>query len=80
MNRESVYPLTLAQADAENRPMYLEASTKRNSEYYARFGFKVERPVVFDNSPEPITMYIMVREPQAPRQSCGPAVMAAVKF
>ncbi|RSL50452.1 hypothetical protein CEP54_011914 [Fusarium duplospermum] len=70
----------VAKADAENRPMYLEASTKRNSEYYAKFGFKVKRPVVFENSPEPITMYIMVREPQAPRQSCGPAVMATVKF
>ncbi|KAF4467616.1 hypothetical protein FALBO_5503 [Fusarium albosuccineum] len=70
----------VAKADAENRPMYLESSTERNNAYYAKFGFEVKRDVVFERSPEPIRMYIMVREPQAPRSACGPAVISAVKF
>lgn len=59
--------------------MYLESSTERNSGYYAKFGFRVVRDVVFERCPEPIRMFIMVREPQTPRPvSCATAMMSAV--
>lgn len=74
----------VAKADAEQRPMYLESSTERNNSYYAKFGFEVERDVVFDSSSDPIKMWIMVREPQMPRPTCSSVVVStvssAVKF
>ncbi|KAF4981991.1 hypothetical protein FZEAL_2301 [Fusarium zealandicum] len=68
----------VTKADAENRPMYLESSTAQNAGYYAKFGFEIKRDVVFESSPEPIRMYIMVREPQTPRPACGAVVVSAV--
>ncbi|KAF5664078.1 hypothetical protein FHETE_7243 [Fusarium heterosporum] len=68
----------VAKADAEQRPMYLESSTERNNGYYAKFGFEVKRDVVFEGGPEPITMWIMVREPQTPRPACGSMIVSAV--
>ncbi|KAF5027792.1 hypothetical protein F66182_91 [Fusarium sp. NRRL 66182] len=68
----------VAKADAEQRPMYLESSTERNNGYYAKFGFEVKHEVVFEGSPGPITMYIMVREPQMPRPACGSVVVSTV--
>ncbi|KAI1058819.1 hypothetical protein NW752_006543 [Fusarium irregulare] len=69
----------VAKADAEQRPTYLESSTERNNGYYEKFGFEVKRDVVFKGSPEPIKMWIMVREPQQmPRPACGSIVVSAV--
>ena len=59
--------------------MYLESSTERNNGYYEKFGFEVKHDVVFKGSPEPIKMWIMVREPQQmPRPACGSIVVSAV--
>lgn len=68
----------VAKADAEQRPMYLESSTERNNGYYAKFGFEVKHHVVFEGGPEPITMWIMVREPQTPRPACSSVIVSAV--
>lgn len=67
-----------SQADAEQRPMYLESSTEHNNGYYAKFGFEVKCDVVFEGGPEPITMWIMVREPQKTRPACSSVIVSAV--
>ncbi|EXM25516.1 GNAT domain [Fusarium oxysporum f. sp. vasinfectum] len=68
----------VAKADAEQRPMYLESSTEHNNGYYAKFGFEVKCDVVFEGGPEPITMWIMVREPQKTRPACSSVIVSAV--
>ncbi|KAK7423482.1 hypothetical protein QQZ08_009051 [Neonectria magnoliae] len=57
----------IEKADAENRPVYLESSNERTNGYYAKFGFEVKRDVAFERGRDPIRLYIMVREPQAPK-------------
>jgi hypothetical protein len=53
-----------AQADAENRPIYLESSSLKNNTYYAKFGFEMKRDISFKRGGVPVVLYIMVREPQ----------------
>lgn len=64
---------TYLQADAEQRPVYLESSNERTNAFYAKFGFEVKRDVDFKRGRDPIQLHIMVREPQAPK----PAYSAA---
>jgi ribosomal protein S18 acetylase RimI-like enzyme len=54
------------QADAENRPMYLESSSLINNAYYAKFGFEVKRDVFLERGSVPVRLSIMVREPRVP--------------
>jgi ribosomal protein S18 acetylase RimI-like enzyme len=54
----------MAKADAENRPMYLESSSAANNVFYEKFGFEVIKTISFNRGREPITLDIMVREPQ----------------
>ncbi|KAI1850135.1 hypothetical protein JX265_003506 [Neoarthrinium moseri] len=62
-----------AKADAENRAMYLESSSERNSAYYRKFGFEPRRDIFLGAadgesasaaSKPPVRLSIMVREPQ----------------
>lgn len=64
------------QADAENRPIYLESSALRNNAYYERFGFEMRKEISLGRGPVPVVLYIMVREPRAPK----PAYAAPVIF
>jgi ribosomal protein S18 acetylase RimI-like enzyme len=52
------------QADAENRPMYLESSSQANNAYYEKFGFEVKRDVYLERGAAPVRLSIMVREPR----------------
>ncbi|CAJ2513699.1 Uu.00g018180.m01.CDS01 [Anthostomella pinea] len=53
------------QADAEGRAMYLESSSEKNNGYYKKFGFEIKRDIYLGaNSPSPVRLTIMVREPQ----------------
>lgn len=52
------------QADAENRPVYLESSSVTNNAYYAKFGFVVKKDIFLKRGPAPVQLSIMVREPQ----------------
>lgn len=61
------------QADAESRPVYLESSNERTNAYYAKFGFEVKRDVAFERGRDPVRLYIMVREPQAPKPAYATA-------
>ena len=54
------------QADAENRPVYLESSSQANNAYYEKFGFEVQRDVFLERGPVPVRLSIMVREPRVP--------------
>lgn len=57
-----------ARADAEGRAMYLESSSAKNNLYYKKFGFEVKKDIQLGGgggSP-PVTLTIMVREPQKP--------------
>jgi hypothetical protein len=57
------------QADAENRPMYLESSSVANVALYMKFGFEVKREIFLKRGEVPVQLSIMVREPQqAPRK------------
>ncbi|KAF2999071.1 hypothetical protein E8E14_004856 [Neopestalotiopsis sp. 37M] len=61
-------------ADVENRAMYLESSSERNTAYYRKFGFEVKRDIYLGEEPvessgdgntkPPVRLSIMVREPQ----------------
>lgn len=54
------------QADAENKPVYLESSSLANNAYYAKqFGFVVKKDVFLKRGPTPVQLSIMVREPVA---------------
>lgn len=53
-----------SQADAENRPVYLESSSLANNAYYSKFGFVVKKEVFLKRGPVPVQLTIMVREPQ----------------
>jgi ribosomal protein S18 acetylase RimI-like enzyme len=53
------------QADAENRPMYLESSSQANNAYYEKFGFEVKRDIFLERGPAPVRLSVMVREPRA---------------
>ena len=55
---------TLAQADADGRPAYLEATSTRSAALYARFGF--ELLAQFDPAPGAPPMWAMWREPMPP--------------
>ncbi|KAH0531957.1 hypothetical protein TsFJ059_000715 [Trichoderma semiorbis] len=61
-----------AKADAEDRAMYLESSSRENIGYYERFGFEYRKEISFKRGPVPVPLFIMVREPVA-----KPAVKAA---
>ena len=52
------------QADAENRPMYLESSNVANNSYYRKFGFEERREIFLARGPVPVQLTIMVREPR----------------
>ncbi|KAK1256144.1 hypothetical protein MKX07_008403 [Trichoderma sp. CBMAI-0711] len=54
-----------AKADAENRAMYLESSSRENITYYERFGFQYRKEISFKRGPVPVPLFIMVREPVA---------------
>lgn len=62
------------QADAENRPMYLESSALRNNAYYAKFGFEIKKTISFKRGPVPVMLYIMVREPRPSRTAYAASV------
>ncbi|KAH8735778.1 hypothetical protein BGZ61DRAFT_472175 [Ilyonectria robusta] len=70
----------IEKADAENRPVYLESSNELTNAYYAKFGFEVKRIVVFERGRDPVQLYIMVREPQAPKPeySAAPVLLPAL--
>ncbi|ETS82970.1 hypothetical protein PFICI_04846 [Pestalotiopsis fici W106-1] len=60
-------------ADVENRAMYLESSSERNTAYYRKFGFEVKRDIYLGEAmtgtedaagKSPVRLSIMVREPQ----------------
>jgi hypothetical protein len=53
----------MMQADAENRPMYLESSSAANNAYYEKFGFRVQRDIYLQRGSAPVRLSIMVREP-----------------
>jgi hypothetical protein len=40
------------QADAENRPMYLESSSDKNTAYYRKFGFEAKGEILFGEAEE----------------------------
>lgn len=45
--------------------MYLESSSEANNAFYAKFGFAVKKDIFLrGESGPPVTMSIMVREPQ----------------
>lgn len=54
------------QADAENRPIYLESSSLANNGYYEKFGFEIRRDVFLERGRgrAPVRLSIMVREPE----------------
>lgn len=54
-----------SQADAENRPVYLESSSLANNAYYEKFGFVVKKDIFLKRGPV-VQLSIMVREPQPP--------------
>ncbi|QYS93587.1 Acetyltransferase [Trichoderma simmonsii] len=54
-----------AKADAEDRAMYLESSSRENISYYERFGFEYRKEISFKRGPVPVPLFIMVREPVA---------------
>lgn len=60
--------------------MYLESSNELTNAYYAKFGFEVKRIVVFERGRDPVQLYIMVREPQAPKPeySAAPVLLPAL--
>jgi hypothetical protein len=64
VGRRRADELDILQADAENRPMYLESSSAANNVFYEKFGFEVIKTISFNRGREPITLDIMVREPQ----------------
>jgi len=68
----------LEQADAEFRPTYLESSAMVNNDYYRKFGFELRRDVVLQRGLAPVTLSIMVREPQLRRGYHPAAAVAAV--
>ncbi|KAI9859519.1 MAG: hypothetical protein M1813_006661 [Trichoglossum hirsutum] len=51
------------QADAENRPTYLESSAGANVKYYQKLGFELKRKIYLSRGEKPVGMDIMVREP-----------------
>ncbi|KAH0547641.1 hypothetical protein FGG08_000130 [Glutinoglossum americanum] len=51
------------QADAENRPMYLESSAGANVGYYQKLGFELKRKIYLSRGEKPVAMDVMVREP-----------------
>ncbi|KAM0323490.1 hypothetical protein ACHAQA_008770 [Verticillium albo-atrum] len=68
----------IERADAESRPVYLESSSPENNVYYAKFGFEFKKDIFLHGSGGPVTLSIMVREPQKQKQKQKP-VYAAVK-
>jgi hypothetical protein len=59
------------QADAEQRPMYLESSSLANNVYYQKFGFEIRKDIWLGKSDAgaaspvaPVRLSIMVREPR----------------
>lgn len=65
-----------SQADAENRPIYLESSSFKNNAYYAKFGFEAKKDISFKRGQVPVKLYIMVREPRSPKH----AYTASIKY
>jgi hypothetical protein len=63
---------SIKQADAENRPVYLESSSLANNAYYKRFGFEVRKDVVLERGDAPVRLSLMVREPQSDHKIAYP--------
>ena len=47
----------LARADAENMPVYAEATTRRAAAFYARHGFETAETIDLPGYPEIVTMW-----------------------
>jgi GNAT superfamily N-acetyltransferase len=54
---------TLARADADGKPAYLETAKESNLAYYRRFGFEITREVRVKSAPP---LWCMQRAPRAP--------------
>lgn len=67
------------QADAENRPVYLESSSQANNAYYEKFGFEVKQDIFLERGSVPVRLSAMVREPRAPGRKVAYAGPNAVK-
>jgi GNAT superfamily N-acetyltransferase len=52
---------TLARADAEKKPAYLETAKESNLAYYRRFGFEITREVRVESAPP---LWCMLRAPR----------------
>ncbi|KAK0620387.1 acetyltransferase [Immersiella caudata] len=44
----------IRRADAEHRPMYLESSSLVNNQYYAKYGFEVQRDIFLERGKTPV--------------------------
>lgn len=67
------------QADAQNRPMYLESSSARNNAYYERFGFEPRKDIFLGRgAAAAVRLTIMVREPKGKRAAAATATAKAV--
>lgn len=44
--------------------MYLESSSPENDSYYAKLGFEMRKVLTLNRGSVPVTLHIMVREPQ----------------
>lgn len=56
--------LIVEQADAAGAPTYLESSAACNVPYYEKFGFDYIKEAHLQRGEKPISLNIMVREPQ----------------
>lgn len=63
---------SIIQADAENRPVYLESSSLANNAYYKRFGFEVRKDVILERGDTPVRLSLMVREPRSDHKVAYP--------
>ncbi len=52
------------QADEGQKPKYLESSSAENDAYYAKLGFEVKKVLKLSRGSPPVTLQIIVREPQ----------------
>lgn len=73
-------PGLLKQADAENRPVYLESSSLANNAYYRKFGFEVKKDIFLKRGLVPVQLSIMVREPQPVCKIAYAGKASVVKF
>lgn len=67
------------QADAENRPVYLESSSLANNAYYAKWGFVVKKEIFLKRGPVPVQLSIMVREARPVPRLANLSAVATLK-